>query len=634
MAIASQKSKVPFYFVQNNEGLNTQSTRFGRSENQSLISDNVFFSKKGGFTSRKGQLDTGIPCLNSPEIIFGIEFSRTVSSVTTVKRIVFTADGKVYDYTTDPLTPIVTGLTVGAFPDVTVTRGWLCVVNGVDTPFKYNGTDIFQWGISAPTVGPTVAAGAAGNPNGTYRFAVAFRRDPIDSLDPGSVSSVGEPSLPITVTNDAIDLTNLEVSADPQVDMKDIMVEIAGLWYVFDTIPNATTVATYDLLDSEAVLGERGRTDRDPPPATLKYVETHKDIVFAADDQILQWSIIDEFESFSVLYRISNAFNAGDGALITGLRSANNLVVAKERSLWVRSGDDVTYSITQVDYDTGVIARNSMVVINNILYFLAHDGFRYFDGQKSELISGNIQNLLLGTTAEKLVYSDDLNLVSGISYSNNNTDVIIWAVPTSPGNSVRAFSYSTDFITKDSLSKKVGSWTTLSNLNARFIFKGLDSSGLFDTMYTCSNNGIVTQLDTGFTDNGDPINCTYLPADYYFKSPVAKKRLRDAFFVVSLPEGAPTTVAQVEWYVNGVATGIVRTLNFLVAGAEFDVDLFDESRFATEGDFVAVTGYTDDPFTMITPKITWSVEEESDNILWNGWMLRIIPAGIRRPRAA
>jgi len=406
------------------------------------------------------------------------------------------------------------------------------------------------------------------------------------------------------------------------------------LWYVFDNIPAATTTASYDLLDSQAVLGERGRTDRDPPPATLKYVETHKDIVFAADDQILQWSIIDEFESFSVLYRISNAFNAGDGALITGLRSANNLVVAKERSLWVRSGDDVTYSIVQVDYDSGVIARNSMVTVNNILYFLAHDGFRYFDGQKSELISGNIQNLLLGTTAEKLVYRDDLNLVSGISYSNNNTDIIIWAVPTSPGNSVRAFCYSTDFVTKDSLERKVGSWVTLSNLNARFIFKGLDSSGLFDTMYTCSNKGIVTQLDTGFTDNGDPIECTYLPVDYFFKSPVAKKRLRDGFFVVSLPEGAPTTTAQVEWIVDGSNTGIIRTLTFLVAGSEFDSAIFDDSRFATEGDFVALAGYTDDPFTTITPKITWTVEQETDNILWNGWMLRIIPAGIRRPRAA
>lgn len=633
MAIEAPKTKQPFLFLKNSEGLNTYSGRFDRSENQCLINTNNVYTKSGTFRNRRGQvaINSTDPTGN-PDSLYGLEFvRRPIGSAITRQKIVFCSDGKVYDYSTDPPTVILSGLTSNTTPDVIVVHGWLCVVNGKDTPRKYDGANWYQWGITAPVSAPTGSGGAAGSPNGTYNFRVAYRRNPLSNIDPGHVSSMGAISADVTVTNQIINLTNIPISPDPQVNARDLLVEIAGQWYIFETInDNTTTTATYDFLDSDAVQFDQGKLDRDPPSNLLTIIELHQDIVFGSDSRILNWSILDEFESFSALNRSSNAFETGDGTPIIGLRSQSDLVVGKQRSLFLRSGDDITYSVVKKITDSGVIARNSMIVKDSILYYLAHDGFRAFDGNESGLISINIHNLLFGGSTEKIVYSPDLDICTGTYYSNENTSMIIWSVPSTAAESNLALCYFTNYITSDSQGKTVNSWGLWDNLDSRFLFSAKDPTTSFDLLFSGGRSGNLRQLDTGFTDLGAPISCQYLQPDLFFGNPFEKKRMRDSFFSVSVEEGQPTGTYQVEWVINGIKSGIIKTLNFAGSAALFDSAIFDSDHFALEGDFIAITGYTSDPFYTIAPNLTWEVSKDTDEVAWNGWMVRIADAGIRR----
>lgn len=642
MAIEKAKTKDPLRAYSNTEGLNTQSTRYGRNTNQCVEFQDAIWTKSGGFKARNGQVhvNSNLPPAN-PGSLFGINFQRTLAGVTTQKKVNFCADGNVYDYTTDPPTLILAGLTPNAIPDVIVTEGWLCFVNGVDTPRKYNGTTWYQWGITAPIAAPTLAAGGAGSPNGTYRFRVGYRRNPLDALDPGAQSSMGTISLPITVVSQVINLTNIPVSLDPQVNARDLYVEISGLWYLFQTInDNVTTVASYDFLDSEVIQFEQGSLDRNPPEAVWSILEQHKGIVFASNTITLYWTPLDEFEAFSVNNRFDNSYDPSDGYNIIGLVSFTDLAVCKERSIFVRSGDDITWSNVKKVYDSGLVARNSVIVKDNILYYFAHDGFRTFDGNVSELICRNIYNLIFGNNQERIVYANSVSNITGVYYSDKAMDAFVWAIPTAANQYKKALLYYPGFVTTDTTGQNVGIWGTWKNLDAKFVFKAPNLTTKSDELFTFGTTGYLNRINTGYTDFGVDITAIYRQTDQFFGEQDTKKRLRDAYFSVSLDEGQPTTTAVVEWYVDGIATGITKTLDFCSPNAPIFPEeppvpppappIFDTTKFADEGDFVAVTGYGPDPFNTIAPRITWNVGEQSDDVTWNGWTLRVIKAGFRR----
>lgn len=636
-----RKSKATFPFFANNEGLNLAGSLYNHAEGQARESNNIKYVKSGGFKARGGQdkVNATLPVSN-PRLLFGLEYRREIAGVQVQKKICWGDDGKIYDYSTDPPTSIKTLGTINKMPDAFVARGFLFFVDGNNTPQKWEPTNGWSdWGISAPTVAPTAATGGAGSPNGTYRFRLAFRRsvNSLSNLDPGHASSMGEISASVSATNQEIDLTNLQVSSDAQVDEKDVLVEIGGVWYVTATIPNANTTYTYDELDSNSVLGELGRLDRDKPPTGLIYVEQHDNVIYGSDGKKLYWTLFDEPESWSEIDRQSNAFGTDDGTKITGLRSFESLIVSKERSIFVRDGNDVEYTIDEKITNSGVVARNSMVVKDGSMYYLAHDGFRMFNGSDSSLISNNMSSLLFGSSNEKIIYSDLISLVSGTDYTEDEVKTIIWSLPTSATQFTKALvfypEYKTRDVTNPSSRRAVGSFNVWDNLDSSFIFKGLNLSTQQDELFSAGTSGQLTELNTGYTEtDGSDIECSFRPVDYFFGAPAQYKRLRDIFFIIEMDEGiaAPATPPVVEFFTNGISSGIQRNLTFYDSGAVFDTAIFDTDRFAAEGTFIGDVAMGHNPFRTISPKISWSVGEQAEDITWIGWVVRVIPGAHRR----
>lgn len=642
------KPKNPVVRLDNDEGLNVVSSAYDVRPQQARVNDNCVPLKKGGFTNRGGQVkvNTTQPSGN-PEILVAKVFRRTtLAGTTTTKKIAVGADGKVYDYSTDPPTAILTGLTTTAFPDLAVSNGWLLLVNGVDEPKKWDMTNWRRWGIAAPSSAPTLAAGAAGAPNGTYRGRVTFVRKPND-IDPGHESSMGTISTSVTVANQKVEWTSIPTSADAQVNARNLYIEIGGQWYKVNAgdaltsvsiNDNVTTTYSYDALDSVTVLNPLGRTDRDPPSSDLSIIEPHKDIIFASNGRILDWTPLAEFESFSrtVFGRTSNSFEPDDGTKITGLRSSTELIITKERSLFVRSGDDVTYAIEKKISGRGCVARNSLVALGTSVFGLAHDGFREFDGRESKLIMRNIQPLFYGKAGEKILDSNQPHRVVGTAYSTNALDAIVWSVPTATAQSTMALAYFYDFPTVDPIAQQVGSWYLWKNLDARFLFTEFDNTTKEDKLFEAGGTGFMRQVDTGVTDDGISIACKYRPGDEIWGDPSRDKRLRDCFFGLDV-EDIGAIAPKVTWFVDGFTTGTQVPIQFGVGGivgGAFDSSLFDASFFGLEGTRVGVAAFGDDPFHFIAPELTWTVSASSNSITWLGWVQRFLDAGYRRPQGA
>lgn len=95
---------------------------------------------------------------------------------------------------------------------------------------------------------PTVALGAAGNPNGTYTYRVAFLSEY------GLVSNGGPASAPIVATLDKVSLTAIPVSPHTQVIARYIYRDISGdgiYRFVGQIDDNVTTTFTDDLADED-----------------------------------------------------------------------------------------------------------------------------------------------------------------------------------------------------------------------------------------------------------------------------------------------------------------------------------------------------------------------------------------------
>ena len=110
-----------------------------------------------------------------------------------------------------------------------------------------------------------------------------------------------------------------------------------------------------------------------------------------------------------------------DTEAITGLAAFQGVVVVfKENSIWILSGDDVgNFRAQRVVSHVGCRSHHSIQCIDNLIYFLSEEGIFAFDGANATEISRPVQPLLLDRN-----FSRDAFCISTHDYENN---ALIWS---------------------------------------------------------------------------------------------------------------------------------------------------------------------------------------------------------------
>lgn len=333
---------------------------------------------------RKGiSLLNATPITSSPAIIGQADYYRIANS--TRYHMLATNIGGLLSRNPadDTLTVRSTSLTSGEhYPDFAIANDLCFVVNGQDR-LKFDGTSVTNFGITRPTVGTMAgAAGAAGLHNGTYELRVTFGNSGTSHESSASDTATAT----VVVVNQAIDWSNIPVSADTQVDRRYLYVRNTATqtqFYRAGTIANNTaTTATTSILDANATVAAPTTTSRNRPPAGTRFVAFHQGRMFAATSSAVHWSQIDAPEAFDDL--AFDGINPSDGQRIMGMVSSDQilLIFKEDRTYAIVNGNNpATWQVRLIDDDFGCMSHRTIVTSDGTTYWWSRHGLCGWAGE-------------------------------------------------------------------------------------------------------------------------------------------------------------------------------------------------------------------------------------------------------------
>lgn len=269
------------------------------------------------------------------------------------------------------------------------------ITNAPNKNIWIDPADFSCWLLSIvkPTTAPTLANGGAGNLNLTYIYRYTFVRKSGSTVVNESAMS---DSATITVSNDKVDLSNIETSSDTQVTGRRFY-RTAGdgaeLFFAFDINDNVATTASDNIADAGL---DTVAADQNIEPAQGGSDGTsHMTLLVAWKNRL--WGRSDDEELVDhILYTQENlmygwsgdqdfpAYPQGeDRAGITGYAPRRDAlgVFKQNRLLKIIGSTEEDFSVLIVVEQLGCVAPDSIVIIRDAAYFLGADGIYRWDDE-------------------------------------------------------------------------------------------------------------------------------------------------------------------------------------------------------------------------------------------------------------
>lgn len=269
---------------------------------------------------------------------------------------------------------------------------WVIVVNAVSRNIFMDAATLQTrlLNIAGPSAKLTSAAGAAGNPNGEYRYKFTYAI--MSGTDVLVESPFSAESTPITLTNLKGALSDITVSPTTSVNARRIYRTTNGssTYYLLATIAdNTTTTYTDDSTDYDlALLGEvepRGNAPGVDGTDRLQVITTWKDRLWATsanEPDRIRFTANREIYAWPSNYSF-NAKPIGEDEIgVTAfVPRRNELLVGKRSRILKIIGDGVdSFEILGVTEGIGPISQEATVVVRDVPYFLGEDGFYQYGG--------------------------------------------------------------------------------------------------------------------------------------------------------------------------------------------------------------------------------------------------------------
>lgn len=260
-------------------------------------------------------------------------------------------------------------------------RGRVYWVNGSTEPKVRAGGTTSKLGIDNPTTAPTVATGAAGVLTGTYSYVMTYYNSTLQ------VESGPTPiSADIAPTAQQVQLTGLDVSADPQVDQKRIY-RVGGAvssYLLVNTITNATTVYVDNKADDD--LGAAISTSDPvylPAENGFTHIAEYNGMLFAASGNDLRFTPVLVPTAWPATYSLKYP-----RPVIGSAKVPNGLLVLTDSATYLVTGtnpDNLASRI--VDTVQGCTAWQSIREFGNIAVWTSKYGICVSSGGEAEVIS-------------------------------------------------------------------------------------------------------------------------------------------------------------------------------------------------------------------------------------------------------
>lgn len=283
-------------------------------------------------------------------------------------------------------------------------NGWTFMVNGYKNLAFLNGY-MYDWALPNPTQTPVGAAGAGGNPNGTYylyyTFVYYFPNGDVYESGPSAYSTV-------SVSSQKIEWTNIGVSpyVGEGVKIKRALYRysttLADIYYVASIGDNTTTTYSDNIADGTVQLNAIMTSDEfSQPPDDIVDIELYLFYLFAIKGTYLYWS--EAYRPFN--FKSTSAINFSDGDDLMGVVYWGDQLYIPTHSKWFRlyGSDPDTWAKKETYAETGI---NNTYTLKKTRYGILgsnYDGIYLFDGSTSR----NMTLKQLGRDLFKSVYNHD-----------------------------------------------------------------------------------------------------------------------------------------------------------------------------------------------------------------------------------
>lgn len=504
-------------------GLDNKFERSLLPDNESPDCANVVFFN-GSVTTRDGAVKLNTAAAGS-NIFDGLYTRRDNTGAETMIAFI---DGsmKYLNSTTFITVPSAQSVfTIGSRVGVDFAENYMFIGNGGAGPYKYNGNDFTQHGISAPVSGFSVVSNGAGSltSSATYMWKQTF-------VNSALVESDVSPAITFVISSSGgkVNLSGLAVApvSAGVVRRRIYRTQGNGVAFLRLTEISDDTTTTYTDNNPDSALGVAAPTDVGVPPQYNAIIYC-RNILFVNDinnPNFVRYSEPGNPYSFPS----TNFFKVGNNTsdLVKGFAGFDNhLVIFCEKSVWINymsdPGDDTTWRQLPTNSPYGSKSPYGISNYLNKTFFPAVQNGKFVGFSSLSGIALDPTNTVLtvtntGSDLQSMRIEPDmfqvqesvLNNISSIIFKNKAYVTVTFGSGNIHNNRMYCFDFSMSNLKKE---QKV-SWSPFTGLSAQQYT--IYSGKLYFASSTTS--GFVYQMDgTGvYSDDGVAIDSYYWTKEY------------------------------------------------------------------------------------------------------------------------
>lgn len=289
--------------------------------------------------------------------------------------------------------------------------------NGTDQ-VKMEGNSVYNWGIAAPTVAPTISGGTGSGLTGAYSIKYTYVRK--SGATVLCESNPSDASNTETISNDSLALY-WEAPTDAQVTHVRIYRTAAdGSTYYFLKDETVGSGTSDDDSTADSSLGSAVSEDHDTPPATSTYVfgPSLNGTLFAIDAHLLYYCSPKEPEYWPLTYYIEVS-TPTDPLLAGCFFDGMPYVFSKRRIYQIRGSGHGTFFPLEMNAFTGIYGRKCFAPVpGKGIFHMGSDGVYLFNTTGDvKATQQRFDPIFMGETRHGM---------PGVDYEYSNHILIVW----------------------------------------------------------------------------------------------------------------------------------------------------------------------------------------------------------------
>jgi hypothetical protein len=269
-------------------------------------------------------------------------------------------------------------------------------LNGTDRK-RIEGSNVYEWGITAPSTVPVIAAGAGSSLTGSYNAKYTYAR-----LEGSTVVSESDPSgaaaANVSLTSSSLSIT-WTASSDSQVTHAGVYRTLSGgaIWYLDQYVAIGTT--TLDSTKTDSNLSTEVATNHDRPPlGSYTLGPTYNGVCFIIINNLLYYSLAKQPEYWPLTNFIE--VSPIQFPLKTMVFHSGQLYcLSKNKIYFIQGTGQNTFFPFKMESLTGAQGPNCAISVHGEgIYHVGTDGLYLYNQKDINMTQSKFKPIFRGTT--------------------------------------------------------------------------------------------------------------------------------------------------------------------------------------------------------------------------------------------